>query len=82
MLSTGYPQEGCILIKFSAKKPFSSLLISMLKIEKKKLKGMMAQNINNVNLNFFFLNEIAQKAQLQFCDIHVVTGLYRPRFEK
>lgn len=53
----------------------------MLKIEK-KLKGMMAQNINNVNLNFFFLNEIAQKAQLQFCDIHVVTGLYRPCFEK
>lgn len=44
---------------------------------------MMAQNINNVNLNFFFfLNEIAQKAQLQFCDIHVGTGLYRPRFEK
>lgn len=82
MLSTGYPQEGCILIKFSAKKPLRSLLISMLKIEK-KLKGMMAQNINNVNLKkFFFLNEIAQKAQLQFCDIHVGTGLYRPRFEK
>lgn len=82
MLSTGYPQEGCILIKFSAKKPFMSLLISMLKIEK-KLKGMMAQNINNVNFKKkIFLNEIAQKSQLQFCDIHVVTGLYRPRFEK
>lgn len=44
---------------------------------------MMAQNINNVNLKKnFFLNEIAQKAQLQFCDMHVVTGLYRPRFKK
>lgn len=44
---------------------------------------MMAQNINSVNLKKkFFLNEIAQKEQLQFCDIHVVTGLYRPRFEK